>query len=49
MLLTDMVIYAVDPAFHDGKISFDCVCVNIAANVFASTVIDGVVSLKHPS
>jgi len=47
MLLADMVIGASDSAFHDRKVAFNRIGVNVAANVFANAVIDGFVFLKR--
>jgi hypothetical protein len=41
MFLADMVVHAIDAALEDRKLSFDCICVDVAANIFANAVIDG--------
>src|ERR1700730_14364893 len=43
MFLADMMVHAIDAALEDRKISFDCICVDIAANIFANAVVDGTV------
>lgn len=41
-----MVIGASDPALHDRKVAFDCIRMNIAANVLVDAVVDGLVLLE---
>jgi hypothetical protein len=46
MSLADVVIRPIDRALHDGKVNLNGIGVNVAANVFASAVIDGTLQRK---
>ena len=46
MSLADVVIRPIDRALHDGKVALNGVGVNVAANVIASTLVDGTVQRK---
>src|ERR1700674_4100951 len=40
MLFADMMIDAMNTAFEDGKVAFNCVGMGVAANIFAGTMVD---------
>ena len=40
MFLADMMIDAIDATLEDRKVTFDRICMNIAANIFVDTVVD---------
>lgn len=42
-----MVIGAHDPALKDGKVAFNRVRVNVAPDVLANAMIDGLMACKH--
>src|ERR1700733_14098258 len=46
MLLADVVIGADDAALEDRKITFNRICVSIAAHIFASAMIDRLMARK---
>jgi hypothetical protein len=47
MLLTDVVVHAVDASFEDRKVTLNRIGVHIAADIFAKAVIDAFVLVKE--